>query len=75
MGTALRFNEEARACAVAHYLAAKGFGVLWEPGKPHVVMCSGEREELRPIIAEYKAVDEEWFKREAVDVDDRRGGP
>jgi hypothetical protein len=32
-------------------------------------MCSGEREELRPIIAEYKAVDEEWFKREAVDVE------
>jgi hypothetical protein len=75
MGTALRFSEEARACAVAHFLAARGFGVLWEPGKPHVVMCSAEREELRPIIREYKAVDEEWYKRKAVDVGCRGGTP
>lgn len=73
MGTALRFNEEARACAIAHYLAAKGYGVLWDVSKPHVIMCSGERVELRKLIREYDGVDESWYKRSTVDVDAGRG--
>lgn len=68
MGTALRFNEEARACAAAYFLAAQGHGVLWDPvDQPTLVTTSAHRSVVRVSLLQFKGVDEEWFKRERVD--------
>lgn len=69
MGTALRFNEESRACAVAYHLAALGHGVLWDSkDSPHIVMTSASKIEVREITKSFSLVDCEWFRRERVDV-------
>lgn len=67
MGTAARFNEEARAARIALALAAEGFGVLWEPDKPHVVMTAANRAELREVSKKHPGTMSEWWKLSKID--------
>lgn len=63
MGTALRFNEEARAAFMALVLRSVGHGVLWEREAPMMVMTSAGKSEVRELSEKHKgAVIEEWWK-------------
>lgn len=66
-GTALRFNEEARATFIAQLLHDLGHGVLWKQDAPIVIMTSAGRSEVREITKKHKGVIEEWWKLANID--------
>lgn len=72
MGTALGFNEEARACYIAQRLALAGYGVLWDPDKPNVVMTSGEMPEVKELVESNQGTVDDWWKEEKVDIGNRK---
>ena len=68
MGTAARFNEEARACFIARLLAAWDYGTLWDPEHPNVVMTAASQTQLRDLTTRYPGVVEDWYNQPKIDV-------
>ena len=67
MGTALRFNEEARALFVARALVIAGFGVLWTHDKPGVVMTSASQGEVAQTSREHPGTAPDWYMADEID--------
>lgn len=64
MSCELRYKSEARASAVAHFLAGLEYWVLWDPkGDPHVIKCSCGRKQITAALEGFKGVDERWPRR------------
>ena len=67
MGAAMRFREAARAARVAVALRNAGYGVLWRPDAPEVIMTSASRAEAREVAKRNPGTLDDWYQRAEID--------